>query len=191
MIGNRLEEMSKDYLKRYQKALKLLSSTQAGTNFIWGNPDRMYMQHILKHLQYRNSAAFLNIMLKISVIFTTRKLFWMYYLNHTGAQFILFPFIGTFYMLKYCYCTPQSHFPDKQTQFFQSFPYLRFPSLVWILLKSFMSSWHTVPKMVTTLQLKSWERKDGVRELFQIGEKWIWLISEKCGSWWVRLTQWQ
>lgn len=34
MIGNRLEEMAKDYLKTYQKIPKLFSSTQAGINFI-------------------------------------------------------------------------------------------------------------------------------------------------------------
>lgn len=92
MIGNRLEAMSKDYLRRYQKIPKLFSSTQAGINFIWASPDRVSVQPILKHLQCSNSAAFLNTIFKTSVIFTTRMLFWMYYLNHSGVQFILFPF---------------------------------------------------------------------------------------------------
>jgi len=46
-----------------------------------------------------SSAAFLNITFEISVTFTIRKVFWTYCLNHSGVQFILFPFYISFMCL--------------------------------------------------------------------------------------------
>lgn len=98
-----------------------------------------------------------------------------------------FSLLSTFYVFEYCHCVPKSHFPDKQAQFFQSFPYLRLPSLVWILLNSFISflvsstqNGHNSP--AEALREERWSgrttsnRPTKTCDSFQI----------KCGSWWVR-----
>lgn len=197
MIGNRLEETSKGYLKRYQKIPKVFSLTQAGINFMWVNPCRMHVQSILKHLQHSSSAAFPNIILKTSVIFTTRKLILMYCLNRSGVQFIPFPFLIPFMCLNTDIELLSLIFQINK---------LRFPSLSHIsdflaLSGSFSTlsclSWHTVPKPVTRLLLRPWERKDGVEELCQIGPPkriWpvhseVWVLVNEAGTITVRFWQ--
>lgn len=95
-------------------------------------------------------------------------------------------------MFKYCYCvSPQSHFPDKQTQFFQSFPYLRFPSLVWILVKCFMSflAYSTQNGHNSPAEALREERWSG-RTISNRPTKMNFThFTVKCGSWCTRLAQ--
>lgn len=65
MIGNRLGEMSKGYLKLYHK-----NSSQHKLESISAQLILMF-----KHLQYSNTAAFSNDIFNTSIIFTTGKLF--------------------------------------------------------------------------------------------------------------------